>query len=295
VIPGVRQLRRVGLSRPPVGAAWGWVQTVAGRTATDALLAGAALVLSPHQDDETIGCGLLMAEKANRGIPVSVAVATDGRRGWYSSQSRPAPDDIAEIRHHEWHRALDLLGVSRTNRWELNLPDGELHAHESELVDRIGDLLRSVRPSQVFVTRPGDPNPDHRTLTQAVHRAVAQNYVSDPGAYSDREKNEIHLDPLEVRPQVFTYRVYPGEGLWPVDRPSRITVSATVSQFARSVLGLTDKRPLLFRAPGSVLTKTAAINAYDSQRRLLGGELSFVWGKSVELYWPMELNGSITN
>ena len=68
-------------------------------------------MLSPHQDDETIGCGLLMAEKASRGTPVTVAVATDGRGGWYSPTARPTPADIAEIRHREWHRALDVLAV----------------------------------------------------------------------------------------------------------------------------------------------------------------------------------------
>jgi hypothetical protein len=36
----------------------------------------------------------------------------------------------------------------------------------------------------------------------------------------------------------------------------------------------------------------AAINAYDSQSRLLGGELRYVWGKGVELYWPMDQDGS---
>ena len=83
-------------------------------------------MLSPHPDDETIGCGLLMAEKANRGIPVAVAVATDGRGGWYSPMPRPAPRDIAEIRHREWHRALDVLGVPQADRFELGLLDGEL-------------------------------------------------------------------------------------------------------------------------------------------------------------------------
>ena len=35
-------------------------------------------------------------------------------------------------------------------------------------------------------------------------------------------------------------------------------------------------------------TKVAAIGAYDSQSRLLLGELRYVWDTSVELYWPMD-------
>lgn len=284
----VRRLRHDGLRRPPIGAVWGWMQTVAGRTATDALLSGGALVLSPHQDDETIGCGLLIAEKTSRGIPVAVAVATDGGQGWYSAGPRPAPCDIAEIRHHEWHQALDRLGVNRVDRFELRFPDGELERHAGELADSLVDLLRRVRPSQVFVTRPGDPHPDHQTLAQAVGRAIGQMYGPDlrePERAVQADDTDPH--PLRMRPQVLSYRVYPGEGLWPNGRPPSSSVGTVVMQLVRSGIGISGRRALLFRAPGSVATKMAAIEAYDSQRRLLGGELRSVWAKPVELYWPM--------
>ena len=281
-----RRWRR--LSRPPIGAVWGWVQTSAGRTATNSLLAGGALVLSPHQDDETIGCGLLVAEKTSRGIPVAVAVATDGRAGWYSPKARPAPHDIAEIRHREWHRALDVLAVPQADRFELSFRDGELIEHEGELTSRIGDLLRTVRPSQVFVTRLGDPHPDHQSLARAVRQAVAQAYDPEPAVPHSAGTDGSSVRLSGSRPQVFTYRVYPGEGLWPDGRPSRVTVGTAVAQFVRSVFGLAGRRAMLFRAPGSTRSKAAAIAAYDSQSRLLGGELRYVWETGVELYWPMD-------
>ena len=209
------------MTRPPIGAVWGWVQRVAAHAAADVLVPGAALVLSPHQDDETIGCGLLMAEKTSRGIPVAVAVASDGREGWYSPSPRPEPDQIAEIRHHEWHRALDVLGVPRTDRFEFGFPDGELTEHETELADRVGDLVRNVRPSQIFVTQPGDPHPDHRTLARTVRSRRGRDLRFDTGG--------LQVGP---RPQVFTYRVYPGEGFWPEGRPPRMTVRAVLGQFA---------------------------------------------------------------
>jgi LmbE family N-acetylglucosaminyl deacetylase len=260
---------------------------VAGRAATDSLLAGGALVLSPHCDDETIGCGLLVAEKARRGIPAAVAVATDGRGGWFSPSPRPAPDDIVEIRRREWHRALDVLAVPRGDRFELGFPDGELGSHENELTRQIADLLRRVRPAQVFVTRPGDPNADHRVLARAARHAVAQTYESDGSSHGDATGGSSPR-PVGPRPQVFTYRVYPGEGLWPEGRPSDVTAVASIAQLARSVLRLSGDRPLLLRAPRSLPTKVAAIGTYYSQRRLLDGELRYVWSKGTELYWPMQ-------
>jgi LmbE family N-acetylglucosaminyl deacetylase len=259
-----------------MSAVWGSLQTLAGRTATDSLLAGAALVLSPHHDDETIGCGLFMTEKAKHGIPVAVAVATDGRHGWHSLSPRPAPDDIAEIRHREWHRALDVLTVPRAGRFELGFPDGELSDHESDLADRIADLFRIVRPTQVLVTKGADPHPDHRALARATGRAVSQIY----GGSS--------LSPIGPRPAVFNYRVYPTEGLWSDGRPPRASTRTAILQLLRSVLGLTVRRALLFRAPELKPIKASAIEAYDSQSKLLSGELRYVWGAGVELFWPVE-------
>jgi LmbE family N-acetylglucosaminyl deacetylase len=244
---------------------WGWVQTAAGRTATDALLPGPALVLSPHQDDETIGCGLLIAKKRNQEIPVAVAVATDGSQGWFSPTPQPTAHAISEIRHREWHQALDVLAVPRADRFEFGFTDGDLSAHEHDLRDQIGDVLGRVRPSQVFVTRPGDPHPDHRTLARAATLAVAQ---------------------MAPRPQVFAYRVYPGEGLRRAEDASRVKAGTALVQFAGTLLGRGD-RALLFRASELVPTKAAAIGAYVSQRRLLEGELRHVWGSGAELYWPV--------
>jgi LmbE family N-acetylglucosaminyl deacetylase len=149
-----------------------------------------------------------------------------------------------------------------------------------------------VRPSQVFVTRSGDPHPDHRSLARAVRQAVAQTYGSGDALARRGAADGPGPAPFGPRPQVFTYRVYPGEGLWPDGRPSQVTARATAVQFVRAVFGLAGRRVLLFRAPESLPKKIAAINAYGSQSRLLGGELRYVWGKAAELFWPMDQDGS---
>ena len=109
--------------------------------------------------------------------------------------------------------------------------------------------------------------------------AAAQTYGSGPGVR---------------RPQFFTYGSDPGEGLWPEGRPSRITVS-TAGAAILPLGGRTGPAAAsALRAPGSEPKKAAAIDAYDSQSRLLGGELSYVWGTAVELYWPMDRRAPIT-
>jgi LmbE family N-acetylglucosaminyl deacetylase len=264
--------------RPPIGAVWGWAQVALARKSTEGLVLGTALVLSPHPDDETIGCGLLLAKKAQDGHGTSVLLATDGDRGWFSSMPRPEPDAIVQIRHREWHRALDVLAVPKESRFTLGYPDGTLCDHEEEVAKRIGELLRNLSPTQVFVTKPHDAHPDHQALARATRRAVRDVYGS--GVAPDRHS----------APSVYNYRVYPGEGIWPDDRPEEPTLVMTLRQLARSVIGLIRRRPLALRASDVTSAKAVAIEAYDSQRRLLDGELRYVWRTGVELFWKMDLS-----
>ena len=215
--------RRPGISRPPIGALWGRAQIVVARPATKALLTGGALVLSPHQDDETIGCGLLMAEKARRGERVTVAVATDGRGGWYSPEPRPTPDDIVRIRHLEWHRALDALGVPPADRFEFGFPDGALPQHEAELVDRILDILG------IGSTFPGLRDQAGRSAPRSSEPGPCGRDRSAPGG---RRRSRIvttclHLSGLSRRRSVAAGPAVP------------VTVRRHVRLLARSLMGLT--------------------------------------------------------
>jgi LmbE family N-acetylglucosaminyl deacetylase len=279
-----------GVSRPPIGALWGWVQVSLARNATQTLVRGTALVLSPHPDDETIGCSLLLAEMARRGHSTNVALATDGGGGWYSAAARPTPESIVQIRHGEWHRALDALNVPKEARFEFGFPDGALSDREAEVAERIGNLLRSLSPSQVLVTKPSDPHPDHRALARATRQAVIDVYGSSHEPVSQGGREAIGGDHENASPpEVYTYRVYPIEGLWPDGHPPRATRAMTLLQLARSAFGLIGRRPLILRAAMSRSDKRAAIEAHESQRSLLDGELSYVWRSSVELYWPMNV------
>jgi LmbE family N-acetylglucosaminyl deacetylase len=160
----------------------------------------------------------------------------------------------------------------------LGFADGKLEDHEDEAAARIGALLRDLAPSHVFVTKPDDHHPDHRALARATRRAMVEGYDS-----------EIELSPNSTPPEVYTYRVYPGGGLWPDGHPDRPSLAMTLTQLVRSVMRLVKHRPLLLRAPMSKPAKIAAVEAYGSQRRLLDGELRYVWRTGIELYGKMEV------
>ena len=68
---------------------------------------GPALVLAPHPDDESLGCGGLIAAAAAAGLPLRVVVVSDG------TGSHPAvpPARLKALREAETRAAIAALGL----------------------------------------------------------------------------------------------------------------------------------------------------------------------------------------
>ena len=78
----------------------------------DALLGpGGLLVLAPHPDDESLGCGGLIALCAARGRDVRVMLVTDGTGSHPHSKEYPAPR-LAALRRRELGDAVTTLGLA---------------------------------------------------------------------------------------------------------------------------------------------------------------------------------------
>src|SRR3989338_967471 len=66
------------------------------------------LVLAPHFDDETIGCGGTIRKHILGGNRVCVVYVTDGRKGIPDLADK---EKVTEIRKGEAKKALGILGV----------------------------------------------------------------------------------------------------------------------------------------------------------------------------------------
>ena len=127
------------------------------------------LVLAAHPDDETLGCGATIARKAEAGTPVHVFVASDGS-SW--PPGRPASENIAR-RAAELSQAVRALGLPVEAVRQGPFREMQLATLVEELSDAVADVVREVRPAEVFVTSPWDPHPDHAALARAARRAMA--------------------------------------------------------------------------------------------------------------------------
>jgi LmbE family N-acetylglucosaminyl deacetylase len=129
------------------------------------------LVLAPHPDDETLGCGATIMRKLVTGASVRVVIATDGRHS-------PRPntlsiDAFVKVREEEARRACAILGLSAEDITFLRFEDGRLADNRRLLGDRLIDLLETINPEEVFVSSIIDNHPDHRVLGELA-RELAQ-------------------------------------------------------------------------------------------------------------------------
>jgi LmbE family N-acetylglucosaminyl deacetylase len=131
------------------------------------LFPGTMAIVAPHPDDETLGCGGLIARLAGE-REIHVLIATDGSRSPVPSSGMVNPA-LVEIREGEAREALGRLGVPPQHVHFLRFPDGQLSDDDPELQRSIADALNGISPATVLVPFRYDWHSDH----MVVHRVTA--------------------------------------------------------------------------------------------------------------------------
>ena len=138
------------------------------------------MIFAPHQDDETLGCGGVIALKRQQEIPVSVVFLTDGQAS-HRGHPRLKPSELGKIRKQEALTALDVIGVEKSNIYFLEEPDGQLAQiplkKREELVNKLIKLLQTINPQEVFITYRQDMSSDHETAYTLVREAVLRSEI----------------------------------------------------------------------------------------------------------------------
>jgi LmbE family N-acetylglucosaminyl deacetylase len=139
-----------------------WLDTLAHAPELDLSHCSDIVVVAAHPDDETFGFGAAMATLVERGVRVQVVAATDG------GASHPGLDrcHLESTRRAELRDAMRTLGVSEPMC--LEMPDGDLSAHEEQLADRLTEILADgQRTPWIAATWRGDGHPDHEAAGRA--------------------------------------------------------------------------------------------------------------------------------
>ncbi|MBE7176939.1 MAG: PIG-L family deacetylase [Mucilaginibacter polytrichastri] len=133
------------------------------------------MVFAPHPDDETLGCGGLIATLRQAHRDVRVIFTTDGSMSHPNSRLFPIQRRIA-IRKKEAISALAILGVAADDILFLNGKDSKLPGYGmdgySEFAQVIQQELLRFDPQLILVPYKLDPHCDHRSTWQLVNSAL---------------------------------------------------------------------------------------------------------------------------
>ncbi len=121
------------------------------------------VVLVPHPDDETLGCGLLIARLVRAGVRVAIVAMTSGDASHPGSRRWP-PAALARLRQGELRRAVQRLGARRATVRFMGWHDGRLQ-DEGE-ARRIGALCHAMDAGLILASSASDHHPDHKACAR---------------------------------------------------------------------------------------------------------------------------------
>jgi len=144
------------------------------------------LVIAPHMDDESMGCGGLMAK-----YPDECAVVT--------------VTDSGPVRDAEHTRAMEILGVPESRH--LRFEDGQTTQHMSDLVRALDEVMAELRPDEVYLPYPS-LHQDHIAVYEAGMRSSrvsmsAQHHFPPSVFVYDIAVYDVNLYPSDLRWNVF--------------------------------------------------------------------------------------------
>lgn len=134
------------------------------------------LVVVAHPDDESFGCGSVLARAAAAGDDTTVVCATRGEAG----ESRLSTDDLAVLRESELRAAAAILGVGDVRLLDHadsgmngDARPGTLAAADPSVVrQQVQDIIEDVRPDVAVTLDGSDGHRDHVMIRDATLAAV---------------------------------------------------------------------------------------------------------------------------
>jgi LmbE family N-acetylglucosaminyl deacetylase len=123
------------------------------------------LVISPHPDDESIGCGGTLCQHVKGGDRVAVIFLTSGEAGGHGRTR----EQTRKVREAEARSAAKLLKLGPIGFWRQ--PDGALRVTD-ELIKRLRTAIARLKPDIIYLPHDRDMHQDHRAAVRLLRRAL---------------------------------------------------------------------------------------------------------------------------
>lgn len=123
-----------------------------------------AVVVAPHPDDESLGCGSLIAKAVALKRDIRVVIVSDGVGSHPSSKAYPS-ERLRALRESEAGAAAHALGLGPQSLRFLRLPDRFVPSEGPDAdnaAHTIAEICRQAKAGALFVTWRHDPHCDHQ-------------------------------------------------------------------------------------------------------------------------------------
>lgn len=159
-----------------------------------------ALIVAPHPDDETFGCGGTILRSIREGLEVHWLIVTTMR----------GADEYSAEEVEERDRLIGAVSEAYgfTGVHQLEFPTARLDGVGLKtLIDTIGAVISNVRPTEVFVPYRYDVHSDHRLVFDAV--SACSKWFRNSGiqrvlSYETLSETDFSIDPSSAfKPNVF--------------------------------------------------------------------------------------------
>ncbi|MGI4021162.1 MAG: PIG-L deacetylase family protein [Janthinobacterium lividum] len=197
-----------------------WQQQATELTTDDLLKFGSTVIIAPHPDDESLGCGGTIALLRKADLPVHVIFVSDGTLSHPNSKKFPT-EKLKALREWEALNALQVLNVPNSNASFMRLKDRSVPTKRDVgfefTVNRLLERLEVIQPKTILVTWENDPHPDHRASWQIVDQAVSQ---------------------LNYKPRILQYLIW----IWELGKQTDIAENQHTKWFSVNIKSVTQTK-----------------------------------------------------
>jgi LmbE family N-acetylglucosaminyl deacetylase len=193
---------------------------------------GSSLIVAPHPDDETLGCGGTIALLRQNGISVHFLFVSDGTMSHPNSLEYPAPR-LMKVREEEAKQAVLTLGGDVKNIEFLRLKDTQVPNEEDDLfmetVQKIVKWMDKIKPETVFVPWEKDPHRDHQATWRIMSEAMKH---------------------VQAKPRFLEYPIW----LWELGKPEDLELIDRMEKFTIDIAETLDIKKRALAAHVSQVT-----------------------------------------
>lgn len=128
------------------------------------------VVVSPHPDDEILGCGGLVTRLNQQKKEVNILLLTKGE----NCTTQIAPETLIVERRKLTEQVLEAVGQPKERVYYLDFTDGNIHPDDPES-KKLKHLLEQINPQAVFVPSRFEGWNDHLQSNLIVQRFLENN------------------------------------------------------------------------------------------------------------------------